>query len=267
MQKNIEDTVAVISCYEGQIDEFKNLFKEIYIYDKSESGEYKSTKCSDYNQIPNFGYNQFSYLQFIVENYYNLPQRIAFIKSNVVDRHISLNQLKDCLCIDDKLISLFYISEKDYANFPSHFDHSKKFLYELKTGWFESKFESNFIKSNEEFEYLVFGKALDSNYFYFSPGCNYIIDKNLLLMHPRSFYENLLQLVSFRSQPLESHFIERYFPALFDERNYANFNFYKKESIKIILEQQIGSYSKSFVKSILFRLNLKLIMLIDKYWK
>ena len=43
------------------------------------------------------GYNINEYLSFIISNYNNLPDFIAFIKGNIVKRHVSFNHLKRVL--------------------------------------------------------------------------------------------------------------------------------------------------------------------------
>ena len=53
----------------------------------------KNTKDNKINniRIKNVGYNIYSYLKFIIENYENLPETIVFCKDNIFERHIKIS--------------------------------------------------------------------------------------------------------------------------------------------------------------------------------
>ena len=62
------------------------------------------------------GYNINEYLTYIISNYHNLPDNIVFIKANIIERHVSLNFLKNIL--DNEYFTS--IEEWNIQNFSCH---------------------------------------------------------------------------------------------------------------------------------------------------
>ena len=86
---NSLDHFFCISHFNGDISWVKNIKKENYIiYNKS--GNNIDQITSNYISIDNVGYNIYSYLKFIIDNYENLPSVIVFCKDNIFTRHISI---------------------------------------------------------------------------------------------------------------------------------------------------------------------------------
>ena len=84
-----------ISHFNGNIDWISNLNKNNYIiYNKS--GENLSKDINHIN-IENVGYNLYSYLKFIIDNYDKLPNITVFCKDNVFSRHVELDLFQNLL--------------------------------------------------------------------------------------------------------------------------------------------------------------------------
>ena len=86
---NRVDHFFCISHFNGDISWVKNIKKDKYIiYNKS--GKNIDHITNNYISIKNVGYNIYSYLKFIINNYDNLPSVIVFCKDNIFTRHISI---------------------------------------------------------------------------------------------------------------------------------------------------------------------------------
>ena len=77
-----------ISHFNGELDWVKKINKSNYlVFNKSNeilAEEINSIK------IKNVGYNIYSYLKFIIDNYENLPDTIVFCKDNIFTRHLKI---------------------------------------------------------------------------------------------------------------------------------------------------------------------------------
>ena len=92
----IDNLYLCLSNYSNQFDHleiFKN--ESITIYDKSESGLIDIDSSIKINKVPNVGYNIFPYLNFIIENYSDLPEHTIFLKDNVFNRHFTYDYFLD----------------------------------------------------------------------------------------------------------------------------------------------------------------------------
>ena len=86
---NSSDHFFCISHFNGDISWVKNIKKENYIiYNKS--GNNIDHITDNYISINNVGYNIYSYLKFIIDNYENLPNVIVFCKDNIFTRHLNI---------------------------------------------------------------------------------------------------------------------------------------------------------------------------------
>ena len=75
-----------ISHYKNDISWAEDIKKGNYvIYNKSYS---KLKKSINHINIENVGYNLYSYLNFIVNNYESLPRIIVFCKDNIFIKHL-----------------------------------------------------------------------------------------------------------------------------------------------------------------------------------
>ena len=124
-----------VSHFNGDIDWICDKNKTEYIvYNKS--GRKLSKKINHIN-IKNVGYNLYSYLKFIIDNYYNLPNTIVFCKDNIFTRHLSIELFlklinrKIFTCLeDDSLI----------GDFPTNLKLSDNGFVEINNSWYKFNF-------------------------------------------------------------------------------------------------------------------------------
>jgi len=165
------------------------------------------------------GYNIHDYLKFIIDNYENLPSRIAFIKGNVINRHVSKNFFISCLN------KIGFVQINDNREHHNNFSlTSASALLSLDNNYFEknnSFYLNNKLLTKKYFysssQFLKFCFNINSYHLYigFPPGGCFIIDRPDITKYPKIFYQNLLTFVSYSRLPGEAHLLERLLPSIF----------------------------------------------------
>lgn len=194
-----------ISYFEGDLEWISYLKKSNgIIYNKS--GNSISTKINSIT-IDNVGYNIYSYLKFIIDNYENLPNIIVFCKNNIMTRHIKENTFKR-LIKRDVFTPLEDPIQK--RNYPFSIEYSDNRYNELDGSFFyKFKFDRKYFASYSFLYNYVFKDVQSPKFIKFAPGANYIVPKENILIRTKEFYTNLLLFVSHSQFSCESHFIER----------------------------------------------------------
>ena len=177
------------------------------------------------------GYNIYDYLSFIIENYENLPDVTAFIKGNLIGRHISK-------VIFDKLIhNKYFTCIEDWKS------HDKKqrslqnnyAMFSCDGGWMEKNTDwylnrpnqtIKFFNSYNQFLSFCFKDPVYPKYIRFPPGANFIVPKENILKYQKIFYQNLIKFVEYSRLPSEAHILERALYTIW------NCNFEVSESMK-----------------------------------
>ena len=193
-----------ISHFNGDIGWVSQIDKNNYIvYNKS--GEKLSKEINHVN-IRNLGYNLYSYLKFIIDNYNDLPETIVFCKDNIFRRHIEFDLFKNLL----KRNTFTSIEENTHKNeFPIVLKTSDSGFTEINSSWYRNKYPRLFFKDFNYFYQYIFENVEKPLFVRFAPGANYICPKNNILLRSKNFYKNLLTFVSHSQYSCESHFLER----------------------------------------------------------
>ena len=193
-----------VSHFNGDIDWICDKNKTEYIvYNKS--GRKLSKKINHIN-IKNVGYNLYSYLKFIIDNYYNLPNTIVFCKDNIFTRHITYNLFKEYLksnnftCIEEKT---------NKYKFPINLKLSDSGFTEINSCWYKYNYPRLFFSDFNSFYKYIFKDVENPHFLRFAPGANYIVPKNNILSRSRIFYKNLITFISHSQISCESHYLER----------------------------------------------------------
>ena len=269
-----------ISYFNENIDWLKEYNNPHIIYNKVWETETISDNLDNNNQTskkltlkeryPEFnitngelnGYNINEYLRFIIDNYEDLPETVAFIKANTIGRHVS----KKCF---DKLIKNEYFTcieewekhqinqssfKSDYAMFSCDGGWIKK-----NTSWYlnHPKHPVKYFNNYDQFLRFCFNNPVIPKYIRFAPGGNYIVPKKQILKYEKTFYQNLKLFTSHSKIPGEAHMLERALytlwncnfevadtmknPISFSIKEHKEFGFKKKT----ILEK-----AKSFIRKI-----------------
>lgn len=159
--------------------------------------------------IDNIGGNQRDILEFIFENYINLPSLMAFVQANPFD-HCRRD-------IFDKLIYNRHFTPIEYygsmpANSFENRDSDGGFM-EINNDWYIQAHNSAYglkcrYQSFDDFMNHYFLNYKHTDWIRFAPGSQYIIERNQALQYPRMFWFSLMhELDSLR--PTEGHIIER----------------------------------------------------------
>lgn len=193
-----------ISHFNGEKDWIFKLKKNKYIiYNKS--GKNLPKEFNHIN-IKNVGYNIYSYLKYIVDNYENLPETVVFCKDNVFKRHIDINLFNKLLkrntftCIEEKFTN---------HKFPRTLKISDSGFIEINSSWFKSKYPRLFFGDFNCFYQYIFKNVENPNFLRFAPGANYIVPKRNILLRSKNFYINLISFINHSQFSCESHFLER----------------------------------------------------------
>ena len=198
------DTLFIVSSYLNNLEWLNNYPNQKIIYDKSNS----LPKAENIIHVPNVGHNIFDQMDFIISNYNNLPEYIAFIQGWSYD-HCKKEKF-------DKLINNKYFTPlESYEHIPESYAHrkSKDMQYEeINTSWYlylEKPYEHRYFNSYDEFMNMFFCNYQHLEWIRFSPGAMYIVPKNNILYYSKEFYEKLITLVNYAQYTMEAHLLER----------------------------------------------------------
>ena len=157
--------------------------------------------------IDNVGYNIYSYMKFIVDNYDHLPELTVFCKNNTFPRHVSkevfsrLTSRKIFTPIED--ISRYKLE------YPVSMLSCNNGFMELNTSWWTSHHPVKYFHNFYDFWMFIFDVKSFPRYVRFAPGANYVVPRENILLRSKSFYENLMNFVSHDLFSGESHMVER----------------------------------------------------------
>ncbi len=206
------DHFFCISHYNGDISWVNNLKKENYIiYNKS--GVDINHITDNYISINNIGYNLYSYLEFIIKNYDNLPNVTVFCKDNLFSRHINI-ELFLRLIKQKKFTSFEKVLDKN--NFPINLNISDNGFVEINNSWYKFNFPRKYFSEYNQFYSYIFKCNYLPDFIRFSPGANYIVPKENILLRTKNFYKNLIKFIDYSEISCESHFLERSLITIFD---------------------------------------------------
>ena len=193
-----------ISYYEGDLSWIYKLDQSKYIvYNKSDKELPKEIKNI---KVKNVGYNLSSYLEYIIKNYDNLPDSIIFCKNNIFDRHLNKNLFLKLIKREIFTSLEENISEKyDFVSLTL----SDQGFNEINTSWYKYNYDRLYFANYNDFYSFIFKGSVIPIFLKFSPGGNYLLKKENILIRPKSFYQNLKLFISHSQFSCESHFLER----------------------------------------------------------
>jgi len=227
-----------ISYFDGELDWIKNLNKSNYIvYNKSKE---KLEQNINSIKVKNVGYNIYSYLYFIIENYENLPETIVFCKNNIFTRHIEISTFINLL-----KRNIFTCLEENHNinNFPISVNFSDNSFNEINSSWYKYEYSRKYFHDFNDFYKYIFNSINIPLFLRYAPGANYIVPKNNILLRSKIFYKNLLKFVSHSQYSCESHFIERSLYLIW------NSNLESSENMnKIISKNELEIMNKNCIK-------------------
>ena len=206
------DHFFCISHFNGDISWVKNIKKENYIiYNKS--GNNIDHITDNYISINNVGYNIYSYLKFIIDNYENLPNVTVFCKDNIFTRHLSIELF---LKLINRKIFTGLEDVSLSGDFPTNLKISDKGFVEINNSWYKFNFPRKYFSGYNEFYSYIFNDFNIPDFLRFSPGANFIVPKENILLRSKNFYKNLIKFINYSKLSCESHFLERSLNTIFN---------------------------------------------------
>jgi hypothetical protein len=208
---------------------------EFVIYDQSDDENIQmllrklsESKPGKVRFTENLGHNLVNILDFIIENYDCLPEKIAFLKGNIVPRHCTLQFLKES--IDKDFYSYLWDQEKvnDQANIqyilqPGHF-------LEINNSWYVWDSPHKYFTSLDEFLKFLFADYRHAQFMHFAPGGNYLVEANRIRKNPIALYQGLRNIIGYTWRPAEAFMLERCLPLIFNRTHKLNAHCYDLES-------------------------------------
>lgn len=195
-----------ISYFDGDLSWVESLCgKDYVIYAK---GILDDNAPKNVIMIPNIGYNIYSYLTFIIDNYETLPELTVFCKNNVFDRHVSKSLFKN-LCTRKTFTPIEEPSRWKKIAFPASVISSDGGYLELNNSWYANKYDRRYFHSFDSYYNFVFKDTRRPDYLRFAPGANYLVPRDHILLRSKNFYINLREFVAHSQYSCESHFVER----------------------------------------------------------
>ena len=251
-----------ISHYNGDLDWVEYLQPKNYlIYNKSNA--FLSQNLNNI-RIKNVGYNIYSYLKFIIDNYNNLPETIVFCKDNIFKRHININTFLS-LIKENTFTSLEENNKK--RSFPISIQLSDNGFNEINSSWYKFEYSRKYFANYDVFYKFIFKNDCIPYFLRYAPGANYIVPKNNILKRDRNFYKNLLKFISHSQYSCESHFIERSLYLIWNSNIEVNKVVNKTLNNKELFNLAKECYeSKKNESRIMEKLNQKIIFLIGRIY-
>ena len=206
------DHFFCISHFNGDISWVQNIKQGNYIiYNKS--GMNIDHITNNYISIKNVGYNIYSYLKFIIQNYDNLPNVTVFCKDNIFTRHINVELF--LRLIKRKCFTSLENYSKNYE-FPVNINLSDNGFVEINNSWYKFNFPRKYFSEYNDFYSYIFKNFDLPDFIRFSPGANFVVPKENILLRSKNFYKNLINFIDYSDLSCESHFLERSLNTIFD---------------------------------------------------
>ena len=259
----MRDHLFVISCFgDGELERLISYAdKNYHLYKKGLSCNQEDND-SRITHIDNVGYNIYSYMKFIIDNYDTLPEFTVFCKNNVFPRHVSQDVFieqssrKVFTCIEDP--SMWKLK------YPNTMLSSDNGFMELNTSWYTSYHPTKYFSNFNEFYKFAFDHDTLPRYLRFAPGGNYVVPKEHILLRSKSFYQNLMNFVAHHQFSGESHIIERALYIIWNSTIQESSKMSGLLNDKDLLELERNSQNNiNFIRKIKIKIYINFIYMIN----
>ncbi len=217
-----------VSNYNNNLDWLSKYSQPVIIYDKTWNGGFAGLdesapippsrlkeKYSNYNIINSSlnGFNLYDYFTFIIDNFDRLPNVTAFIKGNIIGRHVREEYFNRV--INNKTFTPI----EDWELLATQNNMNTTYMmFSCDGGWLETndswymthfKIPTKFFKNYNDFLRFCYVNPVIPKYVRFPPGGNFIVPKENILKYDITFYKNLRTFISYTRVPAEAHLLER----------------------------------------------------------
>jgi len=195
----------IISRYKEDFSWIKEYTENYVVYNKGEPilGD------SRILNVENIGGNQRDIFKFIVDNYENLPELMAFVQAYPFDH---CNKEKFDKIIGNECFTALESYENLQHNGASRNDVDGGYM-EINNSWYIPAHNATHnqtckYSSFDQFMNQIFENYQHLEWIRFTPGSQYIIEKRQVLFYPKFFWKFLMDNLITKS-PTEGHIIER----------------------------------------------------------
>jgi hypothetical protein len=195
--------LVVISRYNENIDWIHDYTENYLVYNKGIS-------LNDPHEImcENIGGNQRDIFSYIVSNYDNLPELVAFLQAAPFDH--CRKDVFGQIIYNESFTPIEYYGPTP-ANDWEQRDSDGGFL-EINNSWVIA-YAGDQTRPCPYYSFDHFMSTLFSNYHpvqyvRFAPGSQYLLTKEIMSYYPKSFWEKMMHMLDFFN-PTEGHLVER----------------------------------------------------------
>lgn len=218
MEQAKTDTFFVVSNYNVDPTPLVQYAEDYYVFDQSDDEEVKlrNQSLNDPRVVshPNTGHNHIVFFKYIIDNYERLPDRVAFLKGNIIGRHVTQEYW------DNNYRNRFYTFLWDDPNFQASsgtaFPLYSGNLIERNDSWYVTQSHHKFFISFNDLIAFFFKVDYFPEYLLFSPGGCYIVERERILQYPKTLYAGLIRIMEYDFFPSEVWMVERLMDSIFD---------------------------------------------------
>lgn len=198
---------AVLTNYNHTPDWVREFTEDYLIYDRSDSREY----LRDFPQEKivyesNVGDADYSKLNYLVDNYYELPEVFLWSKSNLF-KFITPEEW-EVVKNNTEFTPLLTKGHKTYEPVCRYADTQYGPIYEeINNSWYLSSVPAFHFNN-----YTEFSRAFhlpNPPYLRFAPGGSYILTRERVHRYGQAFYDELRSILPYCQRPGEAHMLER----------------------------------------------------------
>jgi hypothetical protein len=156
---------------------------------------------------PNTGHNHIVFFKYILDNYDNLPERVAFLKGNIIGRHLTQEFWDDNY---DNSFYTFLWHDPEFRDKPGiAYSLGSGQLIERNNNWFVTKSTHRYFTEVNQLISFFYESSFFPEYNLFAPGGCYIIERERIHRNPKSFYFGLIKVMDYAFFPSEVWMVER----------------------------------------------------------
>jgi hypothetical protein len=194
--------IVVARCGEN-IEWLRSEMPNCIIYNKGPASNF-----SNEVQLKNVGRESETYLNYIIQNYANLPDAVVFTQARISD-HRGADDVRYLIKLKDEALSLSKSNGFSVHNDTGTCNNFDKKWNVRKDGYF---LKDNY-KDNKPVAFDEWFKAnIDPHYpnpIYLYGNAIFAVKKELILNKPVEYYKRLITEVNHHVNPAEGHFFER----------------------------------------------------------
>lgn len=197
MTEKNKDICIVVARYNEDASWTKK-FNNVIIYNKGD-------ELDGYNNViklNNVGREPHTYYKHIYDNYDNLSKYTIFLQGNPYGHWRTGDE-----CGFDKRINKYIMNENLNIDF--------EFIGSVLNSKIEKCPHHKSLDMRDLYQ-KIFGERVESAELIWGAGAQFIVSKNKILKHPRDFYFNIFNILSYSIHPTEAWQIERLHHCIFN---------------------------------------------------